>query len=227
MAITVQNVIDGGYSKSAASRPGTIAAPAELISRIRFCLLETFQVIARENPYMIAISAAVPFADGGWQRPANCIRAIGLRILADTIIAPAVATGTKLTIVPYEDQGFGAGDPCLTELGQMFIPTGQAIDPSGGPLTLVFARTPTLPTTTASVIDSFFPEAFIDLLNYDIAVFLADKDKRTEDSATFTAMKSALLALVIQWTHGQTYELVQRFPITTPPLTKERGGSDE
>lgn len=226
MALTVQDVIDGGFSKSISAVAETIAEPAEMVARVGFCLREVFDVIARENPYMIGARAQLDYdaGIGGWQRPVNCLRAIGARADATTIAAPALASGARIVIVPFDDQKLGKGKARLTEFGQAFIPTGQAMDPSGGTLTLLFARNPVVPTATNSPIDALFPEAQADLLNYDMAAFLAEKDERDDDAGKFNAMKSALLALLISWTHGQTYELVQRFPIVTPPLTNTRGG---
>lgn len=222
MSITVQQVIDGGFAKSSAARPGTIASPAELIGRVGFCLLETFQVLANENPYMIAVAVQVANNGTGWPRPANTLRVIGPRADAGTVANPGITPGAKIQVVPYDDQGFGAGDPCLTELGQVFVPTGQAIDPSAGTLSLVHCSAPAPVATVNDTIDQRFPDAFVDLLNFDMAEFLAVKDQRAEDEAAFSAMKSALLALLIKWSKNQTYELVQRFPIVTPPLTKAK-----
>ena len=133
--------------------------------------------------------------------------------------------GARIWVVPFDDQAFAAGMPSVTEWGQQFVPTGQTMDPSAGTLTCWFARTPTLPTLTSSVIDSLFPDMFQDFLNCDLAAYMATKDKRTEDEQTFLGLKNAQLALSIGWAEQQTYSVAQRFPLVTPPLTNQGGGA--
>lgn len=224
MSFTVQDVIDAGFSKSAASRPETLNTPSKLIASVGYCLREVFQVASRENPYIIGTSADVDFDGSGWPRPADALRVIGVRATATTLANPALAVGAKVMVLPFDDKSFAIAKAALTELGQSFVPRGGQADPSGGALTMVYARVPTMPTALEDTIDAMFPDAQMDLLNYDMAVYLAEQDKRAEDQATFTAMKSALLGLYIGWAQAQTYEIVQRFPIVTPPLTNTAGG---
>ena len=192
---------------------------------MNYALREVFQVIARENPYMIGTSDdAVAFNGTGWPRPANALRVIGVRATAGTVAMPAITVGARISVLPYDDASFNSGVAGQTELGQAFVPRGGTKDPSGGTLKIIYAKQPDTVTAVGDTIDPLFPESQVDLLNYDMALYLAEQDKRSEDAQTFSAMKSALLALLIEWTHGQTYELVQRFPIVTPPLTNANGG---
>lgn len=224
MSFTVQDVIDAGFSKSAASRPETLNVASKLIARVGYCLREIFQVASRENPYIIGTQLTVDFDGTGWPRPTNALRVIGLRATDTTDATPSIAAGEKIMVLPFDDQDFMPAKPALTELGQSFVSRGGAADPIAGSIKVIYARSPTMPTDLQDVIDAMFPDSQMDLLNYDMAVYLAEQDKRAEDQATFTAMKSALLGLYIGWTQAQTYEIVQRFPLVTPPLTNSGGG---
>lgn len=221
---TVQTIIDNGFAKSAAARVDSLAAPAELVARVGQCLREVFQVLGRENPHVLGASAAVAFNGIGWSRPADCLRVITVRASAGTLAAPPLTPGREIAVVPFDDQRVAAGKACLTELGQVYIPTGQVMDPSGGTLDLIYARAPIQPTTTVDLIDPLFPAFFEDFLQFDIALYLAMKDDRAADQQLFASNKSAILQQIIEWARGQTYAIVQRFPLVTPPVTNTNGG---
>lgn len=223
MALSAQNVIDAGYAKSAAALIGDIASPAELVTRIGQCLREVFLILARENPYIIGTQAIAAFGATGWARPADALRVIKVNANAGTVAVPPYLTG-EIAVVAFNDQLFAKGKPSVTELGQVFIPVGQTMDPSGGTLTIIYARAPQIPLQASDPIDPLFPEFFADFLAYDVAAYLASKDERAEDEQTFLGMKSADLQQIIQWSRGQTYSLRSRFPIVQPPLTNTNGG---
>lgn len=222
--LTAQDVIDQGYSKSAASRVASIATPGELVTRVGQCLREIFLTLARENPEILGQIAVLNFDGAGWPRPSDCLRAVKVKATAGTIVNPALAVGADITIVPYNDQAFCAGDSCLTEFGQRYLPTGQTIDPSGGSVRLDYARAPIIPTQTTDPIDALFPEFFADVLACDLAAFLADKDQREADKVTFLGLKAAGVQQIVEWSRGQTYSVQQRFPLVIPPVTNEGGG---
>lgn len=221
---TVQTIITNGYAKSAAARPDSNASPTELIARVGQCLREVFQVWARENPLVLAVTGQVQFDGIGWARPTDALRIVQVRADIGTIAAPTIPAGTRIRVVPFDDPLVAAGKPCLTEMGQRFISTGQAVDPSAGTVTMVYARGPQQPTTVTDSVDPLFPSFFDDILQFDIALYLAMKDQREADVQLFTANKGALLKQSIEWTRGQTYDIVQRFPLISPPLTNENGG---
>jgi hypothetical protein len=220
----VQDVIDAGYPKSAAARVESIASPGELVTRVGQCLQELFAILAREHPQMIGTSALMSFNGSGWPRPVDCIRAIGVYAAVGTAATPTIPVGTEISVVAFNDQLFSAGNPSVYELGQQFNPVGQSMDPSGGTLTLVYARAAQIPAQTTDPIDPLYPQFYPDFLNYDMAAYLATKDARTADSQTFLSMKSAALAQIIQWAEGQTYSLRQRFLPVQPITTNINGG---
>ena len=227
MASTCQQIIDRAFAKSAAARPNTQTAPQQLIDRVGQCLRECFQVLSRENINLVGVVATVPFNGTGWTRPADCMRVILVQAALGTIASPTIPVGTEIIVVPFDDLLISSGVPCVTELGQAFIPTGQAIDPSGGTITLTYARAPVLPVLASDLIDPFFPTMFDDFLQYDLAAYLAVQDKRTEDEQTFLGMKSGVLGQITDWAKEQTYSLVARFPITAPPLSVVKEGRTE
>lgn len=221
---TVQDVIDQGFAKSAAARPESISATGVLVTRVGICLQEVFGLLAREQPALLGTTAVVGFDGTGWPRPADCMRALKVQATATTQVVPPMAVGAEFAIVPFDDQAFCAGRPSLTELGQRFQATGQAIDPTGGNVSVIYARAPQVPTVTTDLIDALFPAFLIDLLYLDMALFLATQDKRTEDEQTFLMLKGAQVQLLLSWARGQTYDLQQRFPLVSPPLTNVNAG---
>lgn len=224
---TVQSIIDGGFAKSAAARPESFQSTAELIAEVGAALRACFQVLARENPYILGAEAQVTFDGTGWPRPAGCLRVIKVKADAGTIAAPALAVGEEVAVVPYDDQQVCAGRASVTELGQRFLGTGQTMDPTAGTLAVVFAQAPTMPTLASESIDSRFPPEFDDYLKFDMAAYLAMKDKRLDDEQAFRTSQSALLNQIIDWSMQQTYSLVQRFPIVTPPTTNTNAGRQQ
>ncbi len=223
MALLTQDIIDQGYAKSAAARVESIASPEELVTRVGQCLREVFLILARENPYVLGTQNIAAKGVVGWSRPADCLRVIKVLANAGTVAVPAYTSG-EIAVVAFNDQLFAKGKPSLTELGQTFIPVGQTMDPSAGTVTIIYARAPQVPLQASDPIDPLFPEFFADFLAYDVAAYLATKDKRSEDEQTFLSMKSADLAQIVQWSQGQTYSLRSRFPVVNPPLTNTAGG---
>jgi hypothetical protein len=224
MASTVETIIQLGFSKSSAARPESFEVTSELIARVGQCLREMFQVIARENPYVIGTSESVSFDGTGWPRPTDSMRVIKVLANAGTIATPALSTGTEIKIVPYDDQLFYEGYASVTELGQRFISTGQSMDPSSGTLLIVYARAPEIPEAAEDTIDAMFPEFFDDILQTDIAAYLAYKERRKEDEVTFLGIKNALVGQMIDWATQQTYGVERRFPLVSPPVTNVSGG---
>lgn len=227
MPATAQQIIDNAYAKSAAARPEQMASPNELLARIGQALREWGQLTARENPYLLGESAEVTFGTVGWARPEDCIRVIDVRTTAGTVISPVPVVGTSITIVPWDDQQIALGSPCLTELGQVFRPTGQSVDPTNGTLQILYARAPQTPQTTTATIDPLFPAWAYDYLQFDLAAYLATKEERTQDEQAFYAGKNATLQMLVEWMRAQTYTLVQRWPVVTPPLTNVAGGRQQ
>lgn len=224
MATTVETIIQLGFAKSSAARPESFEVTSELVSRVGQCLREVFQVLARENPYILGTSASVTFGAPGWARPSDCMRVITVLADAGTVITPALAVGEPINVVPYDDQLFYEGYASVTELGQTFVPVGQAMDPSGGTLTIVYARGPVIPTDADDTIDALIPSFFDDIFQTDIAAYLAYKERRKEDEDIFLSIKNALIKQLVDWSNQQTYSLQQRFPIVSPPSTNTNNG---
>lgn len=224
MPTSYQTIIDNGFNKSSAARPETLNAQTELISRVNECLREAFQVMSRENVYIVGVRAQLSFDGNGWPRPANCLRVIKIVADAGTIASPVIPVGQEINIVPFDDALFCAGRPSLTELGQSFLSVGQTMDPSSGTLSLIYARQPIQGMVGTDLIDPFFPNALDDFLQYDMAAYLATKDRRADDEQSFLSFKSSILSQLIDWCRQQSYSLQQRFPIITPPLTNTNAG---
>jgi len=224
MATTVETIIQLGFSKSSAARSQSFEVVGELVSRVGQCLREVFQVLARENPYILGTRATVPFDGSGWPRPSDCMRVIDVLATAGTLATPTIVPGAQIAVVPYDDQGFLAGVASLTELGQRFVGTGQALDPIGGTLTIVYARGPVIPTTVSDTIDALIPSFFDDIFQTDIAAYLAYKEKRADDEQIFLGIKGTLVAQLTDWSKQQTYSVQSRFPLVSPPLTNTNDG---
>lgn len=228
---TVQQIIDGGIVKCAAARPESFESPAEFVSEVGLALRTVFQTLARENPYLLGQVVQVTYSGGigGWQRPNNSLRVI--RVVADVtttrVAVPALAAGAEINVVPFDDQDCAEGLPSLTEFGQVMIPTGQTVDPSGGTLTVYYVKAPTMPTAASDNVDPLFPSVFDDYLMWAVAAYAAQKDQRVEDMSLCYSKMGAILNQMIDWARAQVYELVQRHPMVTPPLTNTAGGRQQ
>lgn len=220
---TVQQVIQRGLAKSSAARPELMSSN-ELVDRVGQCLQEAFQALSEENPYIVGAIATLAFNGDGWARPADCLRAIALVATAETIADPLLTPGDEINVVPFNDQGVCLGLPSVTEFGQVYLPTGQTMDPSGGTLRLYYARMALVPTAPTDAVDPLFPFSFDSFLEFDVAAYAAAKDKRTEDKDEFESQKGARLGLMLEWASQQTYNLVQRFPAVTPPTNSAKSG---
>lgn len=225
MAILVLSVINAAYGKSAAARPDAQMSNATLIAQIGLALYQWFELMGRENPYILGAQQSVAYNGAGWPYPSNCLKWIQVQATAGTIATPAIAAGTPLNVVPWDDQGFANGLPSLTELGQQFVATGQTVDPSGGTLNVVYSRTPVQPAQTTDTIDALFPDHLQDYLNFDLAAFMAVTDQRKEDEQTFLAMKGAMISASTTWAEEVSFGVTARFPLVTPPLTNRAGGA--
>lgn len=223
---TFQAVINRGIAKSSAARIELLATN-ELLDRAYQCLQEAFAVFSRERPDIIGTTALLNFDGTGWPRPADALRVIRVVATAATQADPVIASGRKITVVPFDDPLVAAGKPSLMEYGQKYLPAGQSIDPSGGSLLCYYARMATRPATVNDNVDPFFPLAYDSFLEYDIAAFAAEKDKRLEDLGNFNENKNGQLALMVEWARAQTYEITQRHALTSPPTANTAGGRQQ
>ncbi len=180
MATTVQQILDAAHSRSTKNDPGLIATQAtELLQVVIRAMRGLYAFAARVNPIYFAEQINVPFAAGGWIRPAA----------AESIWRIELPAGTEVVVVPYDDRAKAEPTkPAVYEFGQKFRPaTALAPNPQAGDLVFFYAKRPADPANLAANLDALWTEQFNELLILEVSVYLALKDGRIDEVAALKA----------------------------------------
>lgn len=183
MATTLEDIMLAAYGKSALNRPGSIASEGtELVQLLLRLQRKYFAVAARINPLFYATSVKVTIGSGVWARPATAETIFRIERNSETTGGTGAA-GDEVAVVPFDDKKAEPGMGAVYELGQQFYSAGNAKDPTGGKLTIFFSRRPTDPTAKTDPLDTQWPDQFNDVLIFEVAAYLAEKDGRESEAA--------------------------------------------
>lgn len=221
---TYQSIITAAFSKSAAARPEVMTTSGELLTAIYSDLQDAFLKVAQENPYALGTAATVVFDVNGWPYPDDLVRLIGVRATASTVASPAVPSGATIALVPFNDPALAAPAASLVEFGRQLQSAGNATDPTGGELQVLYARAPIQPTAITDPVDPLLPVPFYDIIIYGLAAYLAAKDEREADLVAFRGVRDAMVQQWLARVRLSAAELVQRFPVTVPGLGSQGTG---
>jgi hypothetical protein len=165
---TVQMILNAAYSRSTQNNPGTIATEStELLAVVQRALDGCYAFAARINPTFFADTADVVGVAGVWARPEA----------AESIFLIEEADGTEVAVVPYNDRTAEELMPSVYEFGQNFYKAGNTSDPGDtDTLTFYFASRPATLTALSDVLDAMWREQFNELLELEVAIYLATKD---------------------------------------------------
>lgn len=182
--MTAQDVILEGYGLSRKNTPGEIASTAgELVPMLNRQLAGYFSDAARINRAFFGKRLAVPFAAGGWARPADAEHVY--RIVAGAGVVAVggqpLAVEQKIGVVSFDQPWADSMRPSVYEFGQVFYSAGNTLDPASGALTFMYSRIPARLTALSSVIDPAWPDRYRSLLVLDTGIYLARKDGNRED----------------------------------------------
>lgn len=181
MSTTVRTIIEQAIGTSLRNRREAIAnEPVELILVLRRHLTEAFMDSTAIFPEYFGTKVVVPFdvASGGWPRPANALSVYRIEL----------PNGMETVVVFDRDRAAERLKPNVIERGRQYLPGTSPGSPTSSDLTLYYVRAPEiLPTGNIDVpIDAGFPDEFVPMLVYALAVYLATKDSRPDEVGQFT-----------------------------------------
>jgi hypothetical protein len=232
---TPRDLIIAGYARSIRNRPKTIATEETELLNLVIRLFRGWYAYAATVNYTV-FAGLVDVEDqaesggpdlDGWERPEDAEVIFRIERTRHTTGGSGSARD-EVSVVPYDDPKAEPGKGAVYRIGQVFLPAGNAKDPTGGTLRFFFSRRPTDPSSLDDTVDAAWIESYNDLLILDIAMYLAAKDGRADEVAQLTAERT-------EWTqrftnflmHPEAKEL-HRFATTrrTPgtPLTPTQAG---
>lgn len=218
--ITVRQILDAAYAKSAKTRPSVAVTEAlEGIDIVIRAVQGLYAYAARVNPIYFAGTSLVGFGVDSWARPAE----------AETIfrIETTANPPAEVVVVPFDDRKAEPSKPAVYELGQKFYPAGNPFDPVSGNLTFWYSKRPTSPAAVADPIDASWCETYNELVILEVALYLAIKDGRQDDRAALTVARDHWLGLYTAFLEHATSNLRSRFSqvrrFTTQTLVPLKG----
>jgi hypothetical protein len=183
MTTTVQNIIEGAYSRSTANDPGKLATDGELISVLNRVYHAMYALAAAASPERFTSKVALNLA-GAPPAVTSPVDVIDIRRLE-------TAAGAKVNIIPVEekDRGWHLA-PAVFRQGATIVSRAAAGDPvAGDVLTAWILDAPTDLAALANQIDVRFPTRHVELIVVELAMYLATKDSG-RDAGEFAALKS-------------------------------------
>lgn len=210
MPATVQQIIDAGFGMSRFSRPELAAVQSPALVKVVNRTHQTlFQFAARVNPLAFATVVDVMLIDGAWARPLNA-EAV-LRIDGDgTNTTPNITS--EIVVVPYDDRAAFAGQPAVYRIGANFYSAGNAGDPTGGVIKFLLARRPGTLTDLASTTDPALPDAYLPILEFEVAAFNARADGgRDGELEQMIAERNRHISSFEAWLEHETQNESRRF----------------
>ncbi len=187
-------------ARSGAARPDLLAtAQGELLSELNRLVEAAFVDAAQANAPYFSARTTVPYnvllSPAGWAFPVDAVRVFRAEATALTTgLGVGFGDGDEITLVPQHDRYLGLEAPAVAVLGRVLIPTGATGHPTGGDLEVSYARRPVAMAGLASAIDASWPAEHDELLIVQLAHYLAVKDFRGEDAATFERAAGQMFA---------------------------------
>lgn len=174
---TPAEIFRGAYGRSKKNQPQEIASEeTELLDLLTQALRGLFIFGTRLNPTFFGTEDTVSISSGAWPLPADVEHLFRVE-----------ASGSKVEVVPFEDRGIAAPEPAVYHLGGELHPAGNDNDPTSGDLLLIYAKQAEAPAGVDADLDSFWPEAYDELLELEVAIYLALKDGRNQEVQTLQA----------------------------------------
>lgn len=186
MAVTTtpRQVLTAAYSKSLKNKVGTIATEStELMQVVIRAMRGLYAFAARVNPTFFGDVATVAYSAPGWARP----------IEAESIFRIAITSSdAEVAPVPFDDRTAEEGMPSVFSFGQIFRQAIVGATP--GPaitedLDFYYSKRPDDPVDLDSPIDQLWNETFNELLNLEVAIYLAIKDSGSGRESELAGLK--------------------------------------
>lgn len=183
----VQQIINNAYARQKRAQQGVDAnANTELRPQLFDILGIYFGLGARVNPEFFAVQESVAWdaAIAGWRRPAA----------AELIYDIEDQENDEVVRVPRDDQGCEPSMKAVYRFGQAYYPvSGFSAPASSAPLIFRYSKKPDEPAELLSDIDSMWPAGHETLLALELAIYIAQKDRREEDVVYLAAQRDRQL----------------------------------
>lgn len=196
---TANDFIVAAHATSTKNRPNKIATSAtELLRKFNKSLNIYYAIAARVNPMFFGVKETVVHTSLGWPRPA-CAEAVWRHELVD---------GTEVALVPFDQRMAEPGMPSVYTLGQHYVAAGNDDDPTDDDdLVIFYSKRPTTLTALSDNVDSMWQGMYDQLPVLDLAIYLAIKDGRTDEVASYVAERNELLGLYVAFLeHADLHE---------------------
>lgn len=203
---TVQDILDGAYGTSTQNQPSTIATEAtELLAVVKRKLAGIYGFAARINPIHFSDSLDVVGVAGQWERPEA----------ANAIFRIEDSSGEEVVVVPYDDRLAAEPQIALYEFAGLFTADATQTNAPGDTdtLTFWFSKRPDDPSPDdlTGVLDPDWDDAYSDLLIFELAIYLALKDGRTEEVEALKVERNSLAQVFASYLQHSTANLQRRF----------------
>lgn len=216
----VQEIINSAYARQKRAQQGVDAnEDTELRPQLHSILGAFFQLGARVNPEFFSVEERVRWSDRlqGWPRPPA----------AELIHWVETTGGTEVVRVPRDDLRAEPGAPCIYRLGQVYRPAGSPKGPEDGvSLRFIYAKRPDEPAALQSDIDAMWPRGHELLLALELAIYVAEKDRRTEDAVSLAAHRDRELTRFLAFLEHEDIGVRRRTGLarrfTSSPLVPSR-----
>lgn len=191
---TVQDILDGALGRSAASRLDMLEVDApELLRVVQRALSRLYLFAARRRSSTFAQNVVVPYqstAPLGWPFPADLLSLLRVEFASG---------GGEIAVTRLDDRAGMYPMPAVAEFGRVLVVCGNSGDPTNEDLRLYYAASAPTLAATSTPIPTAFPEMFHPLLELAVATYLARKEARADDLATFSAEESEWQAYFDAW----------------------------
>lgn len=223
MASNVQTIIDAALGTSFKNRPSTVANnSAELVAAVDRRYKMTYAAAAKANPGFFMNVASIPFASGGWVKPSDCQLLVRLEAGSGVQTAglAAIAAGTEIIIVPYDDRLAETLLPAVYFVAGQYKSAGNTLDPASGNLTFYYSRRPTTLAAVTDAFDALWDETYNAILINDLAAYLCRKDGRGDEGDFYSGESDNWLQLFLDYVSTEAVNEVRRGGIPRTAIWK-------
>lgn len=178
------DVIRQAYATSRHNEAGRVADESgELLTVLNTTLRGYMADGARVNKNFFGDRLTVEHDGEGWGQPPNAEMIVRLEA-GSGMTSPAIVAGTEIVSLPFDQRHIEPGKPAVYTFGQKFYPAGRAGDPGNGKLVIMTAAAPADLTSLDDELPASWPETFITLPKWELAIYLAQKDGERADEVT-------------------------------------------
>lgn len=182
MATTVQQLVEGAYSRSTANDPGKLATDGELIGVANRLFQAYFALAAAASPERFVSKTTVTLA-GSPPTATAPLEVIDIRRVES-------AAAVKINVIPLEekDRGWHLA-PAIFRQGSSIVSRAGSGDPvATDVLTLWVLDAPATLAALTDSIDARFPTRNVELIIVELAMYLSTKDA-DRDASEFTKLR--------------------------------------